>query len=791
METKDNVGLLYNALKQQGFNDIGEENVFRSKMSDENNRKLLYDALRKNGYSDMGDYDTFNAKLSSKAPGNNESSVSQQVIDEYDASNQSLPQSILSPYVRGKGKDTQIFGVPYTEYQKMSPEEQSKYYNEAIEQKKQEEKNYFSNYISTQMEDIDNELNQKRDAVPVAPGASFIPSSAIGAAQRYGNVENKETQDKYTSLHAAKNLLDDANKIVEESKKGDVGFFTSLGRGFKDKFVDADNWTMGLTDSAYSGLLKKAIEKEEHGEELSPEESKLLDAAAVNMATQAFFSSDLSRGYKAGNTTAQSIPFMLEFAINPISSTGNAMAKGLLKYGLKRFGRVAAGNGAKVAGRIVGDAAAATGMTATSGLGRVAAGTNERMIGDVQAKVDDGEIKYAGRENGMDTGEALAKSAASNFLENQSEMFFNAFAGSGKMAIDALNKVIPGLSKLSNSEIVQTIGKIANNPMVKDITKRTQFHGIFGEYAEEVYNNLANIPLGEMTFEQATDLDNNIDTFLGLAPTSVAFGLLGIGGMAKESYSARKNLRRFTEGLNENDKQLFEELHKVINDGNNDIAKSFIKRTLADDDLTTGQKKERIFAVQDMQKEKAVEEIQQEHPNIISEDIAANKIPIYREFVRADRKVKQVLPEEIVSQLPAVNDVESFASDNNLNDAQKDALLAYMNAREAFSMYQEDVNRRRQEVSTAAQIQAVNDVEHISNQDTGTVVQAKHKFLDNPVYLVGGRLSFGEDGLLDRDNSDDTIYYLDENGERKMSSVDDFDSVLSEDSKDNIIGMQV
>ena len=787
METKDNVGLLYNALKQQGFNDIGDENVFRSKMSDENNRKQLYNALQKNGFSDMGDYDTFNSKLSSKSPGNNETSVSQQVIDEFDTLNESLPQSTLSPYVRGKGKDTQIFGVPYTEYQKMSPEEQSRYYSEAIAQKKQEEKNYFSNYISTQMGEIDTELNQKRDAIPVAPGAAFIPSSAAGAAQRYGNTENKEVQDKYTSLHAAKNLLDDANKIVEESKKGDSGFFTSLGRGFKDKFVDADNWTMGLTDASYSGLLRKAIEKEEHGEDLSPEEAKLLDAAAVNMATQAFFSSDLSRGYNAGNTTAQSIPFMLEFAINPISSTGNAMAKGLLKYGLKRFGSASASKLAKVTGRIVGDAAAAAGMTATTGLGRVAAGTNERMIGDVQARVTDGEIKYAGRENGMDTGEALAKSAASNFLENQSEMFFNAFAGGGKMAMDALNKVVPGLAKLSNSEIVRTISKMKNNPAVRELAQRTQFHGILGEYAEEVYNNLANIPLGEMTIEQAMDLDQNIDTFLGLAPTSVSFGLLGIGGMAVDSWKSKRNLLRFKDGLNESDKVLFDELQQVINAGDKETTKAFVKRTLNDKELSQEDKRERIFAVQNMQKEKMIGDIQQEQPEVIAEDIEANKTSIYREFIRADRRAKQILPKEIVSQLPSVTDVDRFAADNKLNDAQKEAVSTYADTFGAFSVYQEDVNRRRQDIVNTIKEQASADIDKIINKDNGFVIQAKNKFMDKPVYIERGNLVFDEAGLLDKEKTSEKVYFRDENGDLIPASPDKFDSIISQDTKEELI----
>ena len=775
MDTKDNVGLLYSALKKQGFNDIGDENIFRSKMADENNRKILYEALNKKGFNDIGDYDTFNSKLNTNSP----SMLHQE-------QSQSRPKS---PYVEGKGEDTMIFGVPYADYQQMTPEEQSKQYSAAIEKRKNDEKDFFSNYISGQLGEIDSELNNKREPVPMPAGSAFIPSSAVGAAQRFSNNDNKETQDRYTSLHAAKNLLDDANKLVEESKKGDTGFFTSLGRGFKDKFMDTDNWTMGLTDTAYSGLLRKAIEKEESGEDLSPEESKLLDAAAVNMATQAYFSSDMSRGYKAGSTTAQSIPFMLEFAVNPVSSSGNALAKGLLKHGLKRFGRVATSNAARVAGRLVGDAAAAAGMTATSSIGRVASGTNERMIGDVQATVEDGEIKYAGRENGMEVGEALGKSAVSNFLENQSEMVFNAFAGGGKMAKEALSKFVPSLSKLSNSEIVQFVSKIKNNPTIKNVANRTQFHGLLGEYAEEVYNNFANIPLGEMTVEQATDLDNNIDTFLGLAPTSAAFGLLGLGGMAREKYTTQRNLHRFRDGLNEEDKTLFDELQQVINAGDQETTKAFIERTLADENLSPEEKKERVFAVQDMQEEKVLEDVQNEDVSagVTPEDIAANKIDIYRNFKRAERKVNSLLPEEIVSQLDAVSDLGQFASANNLNEQQVSALADYLPAKEIFSQYVDHTNSRKEEAKMQAREQAMADIERISNPETGLVVQAKHKFVDNPVYLVGGNLSFGEDGFLDRDSSSETIYYVDETGERKMAQAEDFDSVLSEVPIDDMI----
>lgn len=770
---------LYDALTNKGV-QMGAYEEFDKNV--DANKDWLYNTAKSKGV-DIGDYDAFDKAMSnSQIPAVTVPHPGQQQLQQP----QLRPKS---PYVEGKGEDTMIFGVPYTDYQQMSPEEQSKQYSAAIEKRKNDEKDFFSNYISGQLGEIDSELNNKREPLPMPAGSAFIPSSAVGAAQRFGNGDTKETQDRYTSLHAAKNLLDDANKLVEEAKKGDTGFFSSLGRGFKDKFMDTDNWTMGLTDTAYSGLLRKAIEKEESGEELSPEESKLLDAAAVNMATQAYFSSDMSRGYKAGSTTAQSIPFMLEFAVNPVSSSGNALAKGLLKHGLKRFGRVATSNAAKVAGRLVGDAAAAAGMTATSSIGRVASGTNERMIGDVQATVEDGGIKYAGRENGMEVGEALGKSAVSNFLENQSEMVFNAFAGGGKLAKEALSKFIPGFSKLSNSEIVQLISKIKNNPTIKNVAERTQFHGLLGEYAEEVYNNFANIPLGEMTVEQATDLDNNIDTFLGLAPTSAAFGLLGLGGMARDKYTTQRNLHRFKEGLNEEDQALFDELQQVINAGDKETTKAFIKRTLADEKLTQEEKKERVFAVQDMQEERVLEDVQNEDMSagVTSEDIEANKIDIYRNFKRAERKVNSLLPKEIVSQLDAVSDLGQFASTNNLNEQQVSALADYLPAKEIFSQYVDHTNNRKEEVKMQAREQAMADVERISNPETGFVVQAKHKFVDNPVYLVGGNLSFGEDGFLDRDNSSETIYYVDETGERKMAQAEDFDSVLSEVPIDDMI----
>lgn len=137
--------------------------------------------------------------------------------------------------------------------------------------------------------------------------------------------------------------------------------------------------------------------------------------------------------------------------------------------------------------------------------------------------------------------------------------------------------------------------------------------------------------------------------------------------------------------------------------------------------------------------------------------------------------------------MDAVSDLGQFASANNLNEQQVSALADYLPAKEMFSQYVGHTNNRKEEAKMQAREQAMADIERISNPETGLVVQAKHKFVDNPVYLVGGNLSFGEDGFLDRDSSSETIYYVDETGERKMAQAEDFDSVLSEVPIDDMI----
>lgn len=71
----------------------------------------------------------------------------------------------------------------------------------------------------------------------------------------------------------------------------------------------------------------KALSKADNGEKLTDAERTLLDAKRLQkwrqMLTLALM---LAEATKAGGVTAESIPFMIEFCLNPASTTGSGSA---------------------------------------------------------------------------------------------------------------------------------------------------------------------------------------------------------------------------------------------------------------------------------------------------------------------------------------------------------------------------------------------------------------------------------------------------------------------------------
>lgn len=137
----NNTRKLYDALKSDGYTDLGDFSSFEGKLKDSGKRKMLYDVLKKDGWQDLGDFSQFESKLG-YAPINNEN------IKETDYVSQSgvnpppislrqevdIPKSDQSEYVnpwtnspdynfeslRKKGKIETATPPPPTEYEKDS-----------------------------------------------------------------------------------------------------------------------------------------------------------------------------------------------------------------------------------------------------------------------------------------------------------------------------------------------------------------------------------------------------------------------------------------------------------------------------------------------------------------------------------------------------------------------------------------------------------------------------------------------------------------------------------------------
>lgn len=374
-----------------------------------------------------------------------------------------------------------------------------------------------------------------------------------------GNVpEGIRPIDVTTNLISARNYLNEADDLIKARKEGG-----GVLRGMRDAASKLGTWDFGTSDLAANKSVYNALRKFESGEELSQDEQRLLDAVAVNTAAKVY-ASDLGVSYDIGSGFVQSIPFMLEMIVNPLSGAGKGVGKALAGYAAKRFGGKVIPKVAGVAGRVVGDIAASTGMAATTGATGVAADTYSRMIGS-PVYTDVGRVSLGQEVRDLDTGEvlrdengnpvkvgsvgkesigsALYKSLASRSIDNFSEMFGSYFGPVG----DILKETKAG-KKISASALVNSMNKLTTADWTKGFNKIMQdakYDGFFGETAEEYFGGLLNAAIvGDQSLEDLGSLDNLLQTAGTVGLMSGILGSVNLIGLRGVRYNARKGLER-------------------------------------------------------------------------------------------------------------------------------------------------------------------------------------------------------------------------------------------------------
>lgn len=421
-----------------------------------------------------------------------------------------------------------------------------------------------------------------------------------------GNVpEGIRPIDVTTNLISARNYLNEADDLIKARKEGG-----GVLRGMRDAASKLGTWDFGTSDLAANKSVYNALRKFESGEELSQDEQRLLDAVAVNTAAKVY-ASDLGVSYDIGSGFVQSIPFMLEMIVNPLSGAGKGVGKALAGYAAKRFGGKVIPKVAGAAGRVVGDIAASTGMAATTGAAGVAADTYSRMIGS-PVYTDVGRVSLGQEVRDLDTGEvlrdengnpvkvgsvgkesigsALYKSLASRSIDNFSEMFGSYFGPVG----DILKETKAG-KKISASALVNSMNKLTTADWTKGFNKIMQnakYDGFFGETAEEYVGGLLNAAIvGDQSLEDLGSLDNLLQTAGTVGLMSGILGSVNLIGLRGVRYNARKGLER----SEANGRKVFGDDFDVLKDElmnmDPDQRKDVVRDMIASDRFNMEQKK--------------------------------------------------------------------------------------------------------------------------------------------------------------------------------------------------------
>ena len=792
---------IYDILKNKtGFRDSYED--FSSDLSNsEDARKKVFEVLRdRTGFTDS--YDNFVKGISDSEPVEEVNQVTTVQAPSYTQKPETRERILnnIPDYFKSRGND--LSTLPIHE-NTMSAEKPSDVVGRISNDEQQRiqlaESAANDPYMSQQelehvfkpknQEQIDNvrqlintarqqRVKERQQRVKSAGGGGLF--STMSQAYLAG-----EQNDTDKELEYASTLLDQAQNITNEAKKkGNTNFFAGFARGFKD--APLDGWAMGIQDLKNYSVAKKVMDKVDKGEELSPSEDALMQALVTNAATQMYYSGDLGRGYKAGGVTAESLPFMLDMIVGmgSVQAATKPAAKALVKYATEKSAKyglgkastgLAKGSARTVAG--IGDVAA---HTATFGSARLAADYQRRGLGDVQVKPnEDGTTSYGGRENIQTGAEAIAKSAISTAAETGTELLGEYFAPIlgwvGKATgANRLGKIIPASVGKAYSSLVNSNGF----KQVQEIASRAKIADPIGEYGEEVVNNLISTAIGDMTPEQLVDLDHNIDTFLGVAPVSVLFGAAGTGGYLREKYKNYRNMREFENEMRDTMGEDWSGVKEALQDADIETARGMVKDVLASD-MQPDMKKKAINYISTVLQEQTLQEMDKQ---MQPEEMARNKRNILLNL-NTTRNATGMSEDELNSAVNAINNEgEQVLPEIGYDQDSINRILDYKQAYDDYLNYTYWVQNQAYDARKQAEAQ----VQNLTNATTGTVMRVNAAFSKNPVNILRGNIVFDADGNVDRNNSDDTIYYLAEDGKVKMAPITSFDSIVDDSPADDV-----
>lgn len=697
-------------------------------------------------------------------------------------------------------------------------------------------------YLLREKQRIEQEMNQRGrelDAEAVDFSWRDMPRGSGGAIHTYNSstVNGRFADAKYKSLLAQLNKVNDGLATLAEAKKGKasdqwiddssnwaskkgkqlLAFGAGAWRGLAHAVGKVSTWDMGMTDMATNGALyTAAVDADRKGiDNISREDRDLLDITAYTNAIQSENEQYLGRGYKAGQVTGESLPFMIEMMLNPASKLGTTATNKLMREAVKRYGKEAVKKAtkkylaAKIGTRLMGDAVGSMAMAGTTGQGHVTADMLNRLTGDVQFKVDDsGKIVYGGREGAEDSVlKAYMKAFGAQTIENHSEMvgeYFAPFLGkAASLTRKGMDKI--GLGKVN--KLIDDIGATNAAKMLGDFEKQTKWNGTFGEYAEEVVGNIENaILVGDNTLDTAEgtgvfNADQNIDTFLGVSLMGGFFAgakTLSYRGPKRQALNEMSDAGKVIDNAIGDNVPIMEKWGGWRNTflvGTDEEKKAALREVMDNTDLPikfrmgvlnfvkAAQKYEGIVRAQeskvkDGEQDPVAQSSDESYDNgyDTTEPEAMNDAKNMYDYKR--QQMSAMVTDEFLADLDndPVGTLSKVMGRDDFSEDEKQLALDYVNAK---ATYDGMIDRVRDDIDSRIE-ESNATVNSRTNRNDGMIHPATLKLDDRKVYIVDGTINMQDDGsMVDVSNSSESILVRDaETGELEFMSPSD---VLSTD----------
>lgn len=799
---------LYEALKAEGYDNFTDESAFNSYVDNPDNRKKLFDALKSEGYDNFADEKSFDAYLGYSEPQSNNSGEQESVIDvpsdemtEGDTQDSYQYNPKVQRYILDnkpdmfKPKTVDMYGAHDKDKGVLDLMNEGKLY----QMKAMRAASTIGEQLNERIKANDKALKEAySQREKNNQGHRFVFGAGANVAPK---INTNKDDENIKNLLAEQEYLGSAKKVFDAAKD-DAGFF----RGMKDA-VDSSWLTFGISDLHNAERIAVVQQKLDAGQALSDSEQSLLTSLGLQQMVNEQYNDLLGRWYKAGMVTAEMAPFMAEMAVNPLSGLG----KSAMKFAVKKFGEKGAkAIAAKVLSRTIGDVAGAAGMAATTSMAGVTADALERQRGYVKTDLDEkkGTIKGVGFEGGEDASDAWRKAFTSRTIENWSEMVGEYFSPIGKAVGKGFAKAFDkmGLSKVN--DFIDNINSSEWVKLLDDFSERTQWNGALGEFAEEQVGMVANAALvGDTKWSDITDLDQQLDVALGVGVFGTVMSLLRIGGYRTPKYRARKAV----EGADKEGAKLYgEELWETVKFGIDNSSDEELGNVLATMIAATGANQEQAEAAfkyaNALKAQQAVNTVKEKAKIDMPGDMEVEAEAAYDEGLELQTPYDKHSAKRSVDRAEAALGVGSENSDEQqfaqMVMAGANSPVETINAM-AEQGYSDEQIQKAKDYYTAyhrmngltdalldnvdSQIEsAIREVDANTNKDNGSVTKVVLRD-GRTGYIVEGTVVRGEKGIVDVNNSDETVMVRLENGEVKMMNPNkDLYGVAWIDSPENV-----